>query len=390
MHYPGQTGFERPGCGTCLSIRTLDPANQNRIGQRTRLTNGDLAGVEALYGPPRGLYWSAWSRLGPADGRGSQIAVGSNADGRLEVFVRGVPGDNLWHIWQTTPNANWHTEWSSLGGVLADRPFVMRTPAGILEVAAVGIDGVIHHVSQSVPNGGWTDWSPLGLQGGRLVGLSSGSTGDFHVIALNGIGSVVEKTFSGGSWSNWLQFSGTKRAVDGVCLADSIGLVRTFAIGLSNEVYDLTQWFVNGTPSWVPAVTVGDGFAWADGIAAGVNRDGRVEVFVRGNDGMLWHTGELAFRGAWSNWTLFGGPLETPRIVVARNGDDRLEVFFLGEKKVLMHAWQLAPDGVTGWSELTSREFTVEDFDVGTNLDGRLELFATTSDGEVFHTWQSF
>ena len=44
------------------------------------------------------------------------IAVGRNADGRMEVFVRGT--DNaLWHKWQTTPNGGW-SGWVSEGGVL--------------------------------------------------------------------------------------------------------------------------------------------------------------------------------------------------------------------------------------------------------------------------------
>jgi len=42
--------------------------------------------------------------------------VASNADGRLEGFVRGTDRA-LWHIWQTAPNGGW-SGWSSLGGTL--------------------------------------------------------------------------------------------------------------------------------------------------------------------------------------------------------------------------------------------------------------------------------
>ena len=44
-----------------------------------------------------------WSSLGGV--LTSNITAGRNADGRLEVFVRGT--DNaLWHQWQTAPNGN--------------------------------------------------------------------------------------------------------------------------------------------------------------------------------------------------------------------------------------------------------------------------------------------
>ena len=58
--------------------------------------------------------WSGWAGLG--GGLTSNVAVGKNADGRMEAFVRGT--DNaLYHIWQTAPNNGW-SGWASLGGVL--------------------------------------------------------------------------------------------------------------------------------------------------------------------------------------------------------------------------------------------------------------------------------
>jgi hypothetical protein len=42
------------------------------------------------------------------------LDVGQNADGRLEVFVRGSNGA-LYHKWQISPNDGW-SGWASLGG----------------------------------------------------------------------------------------------------------------------------------------------------------------------------------------------------------------------------------------------------------------------------------
>ena len=49
--------------------------------------------------------WSGWSSLGGILSDGP--AVGSNADGRLEVFARGA-ALNLIHTWQTAPNNGWN------------------------------------------------------------------------------------------------------------------------------------------------------------------------------------------------------------------------------------------------------------------------------------------
>ncbi len=42
------------------------------------------------------------------------LEVGKNADGRLEVFVRGSD-KALYHKWQTAPNNGW-SGWASMGG----------------------------------------------------------------------------------------------------------------------------------------------------------------------------------------------------------------------------------------------------------------------------------
>ncbi|MBY7125955.1 hypothetical protein ILS93_28305, partial [Bacillus sp. 16GRE42] len=54
-----------------------------------------------------------WGSLG---GTIDMLAIGKNADGRLEVFARGADRA-LWHIWQTAPNNGW-SNWGSLGGTI--------------------------------------------------------------------------------------------------------------------------------------------------------------------------------------------------------------------------------------------------------------------------------
>ena len=81
-----------------------------------------------------------------------RIAIGSNRDGRLEVFYIAKDG-SLRHNWQERPNGLWKGE-GKLGasathvacGVNAD---------GRLEVFYVKPDGELVHDWQKVPNGDW-------------------------------------------------------------------------------------------------------------------------------------------------------------------------------------------------------------------------------------------
>ncbi len=87
---------------------------------------------------PNSGSWSSWSNLGwpSASARVGDVAVGANADGRLELFGSDQSGD-VWHIWQNTPNGGW-SSWASLGGEPFDAPLVGRNQDGRLEVFVEG------------------------------------------------------------------------------------------------------------------------------------------------------------------------------------------------------------------------------------------------------------
>ena len=78
-----------------------------------------------------------------------------NADGRLEVFVRGT--DNaLYNRWQTAPNNGWSANWGNLGGVLTSNIAAARNADGRLEVFVRGTDNALWHRWQTAPNNGWS------------------------------------------------------------------------------------------------------------------------------------------------------------------------------------------------------------------------------------------
>jgi len=83
--------------------------------------------------------------------------VGRNADGRLEVFV---VGDNarLYHAWQTSPNDGWSQGWAPMGGWWTSwpaSPGVTQNADGRIEVFLRGNDTSLYHTWQVAPNDGW-------------------------------------------------------------------------------------------------------------------------------------------------------------------------------------------------------------------------------------------
>src|ERR1051326_4750356 len=87
--------------------------------------------------------WSAWASLGaPAAQFLGAIAAAVNADGRVEAFGRvGLMGSGgLWHNWQTSPGGGW-AGWSSLSappGVTLSGVAVGINADGRLEVFTTG------------------------------------------------------------------------------------------------------------------------------------------------------------------------------------------------------------------------------------------------------------
>ena len=122
-------------------------------------------------------------------------ALNSNADGRLEVFVRGKNHDALWHNWQTSVNAAAWSGWHSLAGQVASNVTVGQNGDGALEVFVHGTDDALWHNRQAGPNADWSGWKPLHgkLTGNVIVGRNA-----------NGRLEVFVRGADNALWHNWL------------------------------------------------------------------------------------------------------------------------------------------------------------------------------------------
>ena len=109
-------------------------------------------------------------------GIAGEPGVGSAADGRLEIFVQGSDG-HQWHLYQTFPNGDW-SDWEDLsvyrplGISVAGRPGVGSAADGRLEIFVRGNDDHLWHLYQTSPNGDWSDWEDLSVYRPLGVGIA--------------------------------------------------------------------------------------------------------------------------------------------------------------------------------------------------------------------------
>jgi acylphosphatase len=158
------------------------------------------------------------------------------------------------------------------------------------------------------------------------------------------------------------------------------GRLEAFVQGTDGALWHIWQTSPNST--WGGWSSLG---GWITTPVVGQNADGRLEVFARGSDGALWHIWQTAPNSTWSGWASLGGVVSMP--TVARNADGRLEVFAQGTDGALWHIWQTAPNSTwSGWASLGGWITTPV---ASRNQDGRLEVFVQGSDNALWHIWQT-
>lgn len=328
-----------------------------------------------------GARWADWWRLGGASP--GHTALGTNADGRLEAFMRGTDGA-IWHAWQIAPNNGW-TTWYSLGGNFTGDPQLATNSDGRLEAAAVGTDGRLWHSWQVAPNNGWTAWYAMGGALAGMPAIASNRDGRLEVF-VRGTDNVVWHAWQVAPNNGWTQLypMGGATASDPAVATNPDGRLEVFARGPDNAAWH--SWQVAAGSGWTQWYSLGGILSGTPAAAA--NADGRLEVFALGTDGALWHIWQIAAGTGWNQFGSLGGTLASGPSI-GRNADGRLEVFALDASGHVGHIWQLAPSsGWVPWSTLGT--FVAGSIPgVGANADGRLELFARASDNAVWHNWQT-
>jgi len=314
-----------------------------------------------------------------------------NADGRLETFTLRRIDHAVWHIAQTAANGSWGG-WSSLGPILdqdgrpytgSSNPVVGTNADGRLQVFAIA-GGRLYTTFQLAGGGWYQGWLDLG--DGTLVGepaVALNTNGSLEVFAVNRQGALKHlwQTSANGKFGSWASLGGTLSSDPGVG-RNPDGRLEVFALGTKNELIHIWQTAPHaGWSGWGSLGGVGlDGFAGRP--VPGANADGRLEVFVTGGDQRLYHIAQVS--GGWSGWISAGAFKVKGNPAMSRNADGRMEVFAQSVDNMNLHIWQTAPNG--GWSSagLFDGAEIVSEPDAAPNADGRLQEVWPTSLGETF------
>jgi hypothetical protein len=155
--------------------------------------------------------WSNWFSIGGFT-NSTRLGVARNTDGFLQVFYRDFSTNSLFFIRQT-PGApgGWATP-TSLGGGLTSDPTVGINADGRLEIFIRGTDNALHHIWQNSPSSGaWSAWTSLG--GGLTSGAAPALNANGRLSAIvrgldNALYYNVQSTAGSSSWTGFFPIGG--------------------------------------------------------------------------------------------------------------------------------------------------------------------------------------
>ena len=195
--------------------------------------------------------------------------------------------------------------------------------------------------------------------------------GALDINALRATAGLPRPTFPVVAWGS---LGGVLTSKPGVA-AWSSNRLDAFVRGTDGQLWhrwwDGTRW--NG---WEP---LGGQLYPGTGPAVASWAPGRLDVFVEGTDRQLWHRWWDGTR--WSDWEPLGGGL-TSGPAASSWGPGRLDVIVAGTDHAVWHKWFTA--GVwRGWESLGGE--TTADPAIASSAPGLVDLFATGSDSQLEH-----
>lgn len=241
-----------------------------------------------------GSYWNNWESMGGKFSSGA--IVGYNADGRLEIFLRGMEGEILAN-WQdpagTHPTGWWG--WRSHGENFSAMPKVIRN-CDRLEIFTVNpFTGVLHRKWQDPKEQlGWTDWQEVRSNSETAVGLGMNTDNKIQMYIFN----VNRERKTVFSW---------------------------------HEDHDQDKW-----SGW---------HYLGEGVPYNLNRlkvsnleNGRLSVFGREN-GHIWHIHQTT--GGWSRWMNLLGIESCSDFDINKTADGKEALFVINGQNQVQYSHQV-------------------------------------------------
>lgn len=367
--------------------------------------------------------WGKWACLEspsygkPWDGVNKNIRwakVIANEDGRLELFTVEVPTGVLYHKWQLSPGSWSGSSWHAMGkpgsaNIDPDSDLAVgRNKDGRIEVFVKSQDHEIWHKYQIVANGYWSGWHNLSSPEGRIplfddVVVTSDSAKRLFVWATGGDGNIWFRNQSkpNSAWQDWAKIAKplqTNFLIDPPAVGiNANGWFEIFSIGLNGRLYS-TGPFIPFLPmvDWHSIFSPENIYLGReDAPKIYPNKDGRLEAFMVG-DKKAWHIRQTTPSG---DWTPLWQPL--PDLLVSAsdvffgpepiaNADGRIELFFSDASGEVHHIWQTSPNGNwSKWEKLYKENYMQFAFlTAARNADGKIQVFTRDTSERIWYIKQ--
>ncbi len=235
------------------------------IGTNDHLFHNWQAKVPNANDPTTFNEWAGETPFGKA--KGNQVCVGTNADGRLEIFYCGT-GNHLYHNWQTAP-ANANNASSSLNSWQGETPFAgdsalqiwtITDSQGCINIFYIGTNHHLFHNVQKEPaiasaNAPLNDWAgQAGFLSGDIhqVAPATDENGQLEVIYITSdfkLNVIIQRSADGSilgsNFNQFLTSNCTNLFNVSVVINITQDLVSTFATGSPGYGFQLNAWSTN-------------------------------------------------------------------------------------------------------------------------------------------------
>jgi hypothetical protein len=264
-------------------------------------------------------------------------------------------------------------------------------------------DGNIWQTRQTEPGSTWSSWVNIGgaAAGDPVVAVNKDARLELFVRGSDDrLRTQVPTVHTGSCALTWDSARwqtddtlGVGVAGDPAVASNRDGRLQVFVRGSDNNVWYKTQHepgseFGERWTGWKMLTTTG---TFVGDPVLGMDSGGRIHVFARASDGSLWTVRQLeANVDAWGAWTVVSdaGTVQGDP-AVARDADGRLQVFMRGADNRLYYEIEAELEsGVWGNPSSSLSSYVFGDPAVATNTDGRLEVFGRGAGNVLVHEIQ--
>jgi hypothetical protein len=269
--------------------------------------------------------WTDYTRLSDNRMITAPRAV-AHGDDQLDVFA--VDHRHSIHHWSWTGDSWYEQELSGeAGGATITAPHALWSAPERLDVFVLGTNLEIWHRWREAGqwNEGWQTLGSLWLSPPRAV---SRHPGTIDVVAINSGSNLQHATFAEGRWNGWRQTGEEQIAISQPDAVADGSYLDVLVLGERRLIYHYRC-----DEDWQPPVEL-DGLTVTSAPRAMAGGRGRLDVFVVGENGEVWHRARGAERE--EGWHSLGGQAFSTPAIVARPGG-AVELFTLGLESDIQH-----------------------------------------------------